>query len=149
MIANDDPAILPIDKTISCQINSWDGFDLSTCYDALKGELIFKAQIPNNSWLGIGFGATMKNTDMITWSAKNGIGRIYDSYSSGYGKPKEDKVQNVELASNPSFNKSEDRVSFVVRRKLDTGDSDNDFIVILDEDIAMSYAYKQGSGNIG
>ena len=91
----------------------------------------------------------MKNTDMITWSARNGIGRIYDSYSYGYGKPEEDKVQNVDLASNPSFNKSEDRVSFVVRRKLDTGDSDNDFVVRLDEDIAMSYAYKKGSGNIG
>lgn len=84
----------------------------------------------------------MTNTDMITWSAKNGIGRIYDSYSVGHGKPKEDKVQNVELASNPSFNKSEDRVSFVTRRKLDTGDSDYDFVVRLDEDIAMSYAYK-------
>ncbi len=115
----------------------------------MKGELILKAQIPNNSWLGIGFGATMKNTDMITWSAKNGVGRVYDSYSVGYGKPKEDDVQNVELDSTPSFNKSEDRVSFVTRRKLDTGDAGNDFVVRLDEDIAMSYAYKQGSGNIG
>lgn len=49
--------------------------------------------------------------------------------------------------SEPSFNASNGRISFATRRKLDTGDSSSDFVVRLDEDLAMSYAYSTSSSN--
>lgn len=35
----------------------------------------------NNAWLGIGFGASMENTDMIAWFAKDGKGETKDLWS--------------------------------------------------------------------
>ena len=83
------PSVSPFDEdqTLSCQINTWGKFILNTCYDREAGELVLKAELPDNSWFGIGFGATMTNTDMITWSVKNGQGEVFDAYSFSHGMP--------------------------------------------------------------
>jgi hypothetical protein len=46
--------------------------------------------VPNNSWLSIGFGSTMQNTDMIAWFVKDSMGSSKDLYSEGYGAPDSD-----------------------------------------------------------
>ncbi len=38
-------------------------------------------------------------------------------------------------------------MTFVTRRPLDTGDSEKDFLVKLDEAIPMSWAYKKGTAD--
>ena len=38
-------------------------------------------------------------------------------------------------------------MTFVTRRKRDTGDSDQDFLVTLGEDLPMMYAYKKGTAD--
>ena len=58
-------------------------------------ELVFKVELKNNAWLGIGFGATMSNTDMIAWFVNEGKGEVQDLYSVSYSQPKEDQEQNI------------------------------------------------------
>ena len=84
--AGDDfsSAFAPIRKFegLSCLSNSWDQFTIDTCFDPVAQELVFKVEIPNNSYLGIGFGPTMTDTDMIVWEVYNGIGSVRDLYST-------------------------------------------------------------------
>ena len=125
----------------ACLAQSWDGgnFYIKVCHDEDTQELVFTTSIPNNSWLGIGFGTKMKNTDMMVWQAVKGFGVVRDLYSYGYGVPKMDEVQNLDNVT--KFDKKKGMVNFVTRRKLDTGDSDKDFLIKMNEDIPMSYAH--------
>ena len=81
----------------------------------------------------------MKNTDMMVWQARKGFGVVRDLYSYGYGVPKMDEVQNLDNVT--KFDKKKGMANFVTRRKLDTGDSDKDFLIKMNEDIPMSYAH--------
>ena len=45
------------------------------------------AEIPNNSYLGIGFGPHMTGTDMVMFFAKGTGSSVGDYYSSGLSKP--------------------------------------------------------------
>ena len=38
-------------------------------WDSRSSELVITAKVPNNSWLGWGWGSSMTETSMITWSA--------------------------------------------------------------------------------
>ena len=66
--------VVPSDSDVkdgdeSCFKQSWDegNFNLKICNDSNKQELVFYVDLPDDSWLGIGFGPTMKNTDMLVW----------------------------------------------------------------------------------
>ena len=86
--------------------------------------MVFKVTIPNNSWFSIGFGGkTMKNVDMIAWFADKGAGSAKDYWSIGEFAPAEDTKQNISQDSAPVFDEVANTVSFVTRRKLDTGDT--------------------------
>lgn len=52
-------------------------------YDGASQKLLFKVQVRANTWFGIGFGTTMTNTDMITFSARGDNGEVIDQYSRG------------------------------------------------------------------
>mmetsp|Transcript_22999 Transcript_22999/g.28541 ORF Transcript_22999/g.28541 Transcript_22999/m.28541 type:complete len:213 (-) Transcript_22999:1631-2269(-) len=81
----------------------------------------------------------MKNADMIVWQSKWGEGTASDLYSFGYSTPVRDSRQDVAYES--KFNSNNNRITFVTRRKLDTGDDKSDFLVRMGEDIPMSYAF--------
>lgn len=66
---------------LSCITNEWSEFLLDTCYDQATEELVFRVVMPPTSWFGIGFGSVMTNTDMITWTTKNGEASVEDQYS--------------------------------------------------------------------
>ena len=72
-----DPKLrTPVEK-LDCQENVFsEGFELYTCFDVAVNELVFKIELLNNSWLGIGFGSTMTNTDMIAWFVDEGEGEV-------------------------------------------------------------------------
>lgn len=57
-----------------CHTETWAAFSLDSCYDTVAQELVLRAIVPDNTWLSIGFGATMRDTDMISWTVKNGVG---------------------------------------------------------------------------
>jgi len=107
---------------------------------------VFKAVIPDNSWLGIGFGPTMSHTDMIVWSSIKGVGSSADMFSFKHDVPRVDNKANLRNEVAPSFDKASKTMAFVTRRKLDTGDDEFDYVVKLDAEIAMSVAYERGSG---
>ena len=71
----------------SCLSKSWNGYDLKTCVDLDTQELVFTALVKDNSWFSIGFGPSMKDTDMIAWHVRNGVGETVDYYSTGYRAP--------------------------------------------------------------
>ena len=80
----------PVEK-LECQENEFsEGFELYTCFDVAVNELVFKVELQNNSWLGIGFGSTMTNTDMITWFVEEGEGEVQDLFSKSHSPPRED-----------------------------------------------------------
>ena len=45
----------------------------------------------------------------------------------------------------PVFDTETGKMKFVTRRKLDTGDSEQDFLVRLGEKMPMIYGYKKGT----
>ena len=53
------------------------------CFPKIK-KVKMGAFVKENSWLGIGFGSGMMNTDMITFSGEGQNGKAVDQYSSGY-----------------------------------------------------------------
>ena len=82
--ASDDVALRQsVQIGLACLSNIWEEYVLDTCYDAQTSELVFKVEVPNNSYLSIGFGPNMTNTDMIVWEVYDGEGSVRDLYSKG------------------------------------------------------------------
>ena len=132
-------------KDLPCLSNKWDDFSLDACYYDAEQELVLKLVMPETSWFAIGFGSNMEDTDMIAWFNGDGNGFAKDYWSSGYGRPAEDAIQNIRDGETPKFDANAKTMTFVTRRPLDTGDSEQDFLVKLDEAMPMCYAYRKGT----
>lgn len=78
------------DPDENCLKKVWDGIELVMCYDKAAKDLVFRTTVPDNSWFSIGFGKSMKNTDMISWFVDNETGRTVDYWSTNHKQPKED-----------------------------------------------------------
>ena len=50
----------------------------------------FVATVPNNNYFAIGFGTSMRNTDMILWQAIGEKSVTTDLWSTSYGRPATD-----------------------------------------------------------
>jgi hypothetical protein len=72
-------------------------FQMTFSYDPALGLLNIKAELPVNTWLGIGFGPDMSNTDMILMQANTNVSKssISDMWSTGLFTPAWDKVDNL------------------------------------------------------
>ena len=66
----------------------------------------------------------MKNTDMIAWFVKDGKGETRDYWSNSHQAPELDSVSNLFDGIKKSFDSANGKMTFVTRRKLDTGDTD-------------------------
>ena len=88
----------------------------------------------------------MINTDMIAWFVEDGAGSSKDLYSKAHGVPDEDTLSSImdELGP-PIYDTTNKMMTFVTRRKLDTGDSAQDYVFRLDTENVMCYAHKVGS----
>lgn len=67
----------------------------------------------------------MRDTDMISWTVVGGRGKTADLWSSGayYATPDEDISSDVTDEVPPSFDAATGMMTFLTRRKLDTGDA--------------------------
>jgi len=63
---------------------SWDEFTLDACFDPATQELVFTSVVPDNSWFAIGFGNSMKDTDMIAWFVTDAVGETRDYWSDSH-----------------------------------------------------------------
>lgn len=129
-VSADEVTLGPEDSQ-GCFKQSWDDFNLKTCFDVTSQELVFEVDQPDDSWFSIGFGNTMSNTDMISWSVNNGKGKARDLWSTNYSAPIEDENSDLVEAEEPSFDSDSKRMTFVTRRPLDTGDTEQDYLVPL------------------
>ena len=122
-------------------------FELDACYDRDTQELVFKAVVPNNAWFSIGFGESMTNTDMIGWFVKDKAGSTVDYWSTSHAAPEEDTTSDLTEDRPAAYDAATDKMTFVTRRLLDTGDTEQDFLVKLNVDQPMMYAYRKGDSN--
>ena len=97
--------------------------------------------MPDKMWFSIGFGTSMKDTDMIVWHADGGENsRVVDYWSTRKWTPEIDEQQDLDSYSNTieaDANDPEDypKVVFLTYRDLDTGDVEKDYLISLDKEI--------------
>ena len=93
----------------------------------------------------------MFNVDMIGWHANGENSYVKDYFSVEKNIPPEDTEQNLTneevkfVAKDPEQEKDYDKVTFVTYRDLETTDKEQDFVVPLDEEIEMAYAFLSAS----
>ena len=109
--------------------------------------MVFKVDMPDDSWFSIGFGPNMTNTDMIGWFSDKGVGSTKDYWSTANIPPTVDTISNISQDSAPTFDAATGRMTFVTRRALDTGDSSQDYLIPVGttNGVSMVYAYYKGS----
>ena len=96
--------------------------------------------MPNNSWLGIGYGLKMNDVDMFSWQANGDSSFAIDSRGEGKFVPPKDPIENGVAETQCEFNKTTDRVKCTTMRKLDTGDP-ADFVIPLDEELKFAWVF--------
>ena len=98
---------------------------------------------PGN-WFAIAFGKGMYDVDMILWHNVVGSPKATDLWSTGEYTPETDAQQNLQTTTQTLGDGS---VEFTTKRAFDTGDRDQDFLISMDQDLMLSYAYlNSGSG---
>ena len=56
--------------------------------------------MPDKMWFSIGFGTSMKNTDMIAWHADGQESRVVDYWSTKKWTPETDEQQDLDFYFN-------------------------------------------------
>ena len=73
--------------TDPCLISVSDGSTLSMSYDSTTEMVNYKATLIDNSYLGLGYGSSMTDTDMVIFSADGASSTVYPVYSTTEEKP--------------------------------------------------------------
>ena len=94
--------------------------------------------MPNNSWLGIGYGTSMMDVDMFSWHANGASSYARDQKGQGKKLPPADTIQNGVAETKCDFTSSTNRVKCTTLRKLDTGDAE-DYVIPLDEALTFTW----------
>ena len=108
--------------------------------NADKDRIKMIVSMPDKMWFSIGFGTSMKNTDMIVWHADGDESRVVDYWSTQKFTPEIDEQQDLDFYFN-TFEADEEveddynKVSFLTYRDLDTGDDDKDYLISLEKEI--------------
>ena len=102
------------------------------------------ADIPNKSYLGLGYGTSMTNTDMYIWQ-ENSSGNInYPAYTTGHEQP-------VEYASDcyilNSVVEGSSSVSFSMSRSLDCNTGQT-YVIPLGESFDIINAWKTDTEDV-
>eukprot|EP00357_Protocruzia_adherens_P031556 CAMPEP_0115041448 /NCGR_PEP_ID=MMETSP0216-20121206/45527_1 /TAXON_ID=223996 /ORGANISM="Protocruzia adherens, Strain Boccale" /LENGTH=1350 /DNA_ID=CAMNT_0002423075 /DNA_START=139 /DNA_END=4191 /DNA_ORIENTATION=+ len=98
-----------------------------------------KADSSGVAWVGVGFGGnTMTDTDMVLGNMNGSTAEATDSWSTGHGAPGADTTANI---SNITGNKTGDVLTISFDRPLDTNDSTQDYVIPLDTQFDVVWAY--------
>ena len=118
-------------------------------------EVEFTVDIPDKAWFGLvlGQGNMSVGNDMVVFAADieaDGASGFGDYRSIGYAPPQKDEIENLqgETKFNNDAETGETSVTFTARRKLDTGDAEEDFVIPLDEEFTLGYAYNPESSEL-
>ena len=108
--------------------------------NATKDRIKMIVSMPDKMWFSIGFGTSMKNTDMIAWHADGQESRVVDYWSTKKWTPETDEQQDLDFYFNtfeadPEDEEDYPKVHFLTYRDLDTGDTEKDYLIELDKEI--------------
>jgi hypothetical protein len=92
------------------------GSTLYAVYDSTNNVVIYNVVVMPGTYLAIGYGTSMTNTDMAFWGANGASSVMYDMYSTGHTKPAIDTVNSYTTTFNVLANGS---VAFTSTRALD------------------------------
>lgn len=107
-------------------------------------EIVMKARIPNLSYLAVGFGKTMRGTDMIVWRWKDDVTIVDNLYSTKYDTPPSDGTDFLKSRIETT---ADNRYKIIeTRRALDTGHA-KDYVIEPDKEYIWCYAYLTGKGD--
>ena len=87
----------------------------------------------------------MVNVDMIAWRGLGDTAVAEDYWSTGNNVPELDDDENLTLVST-EFSDDNSRVKFITRRRLDTGDALEDFLIPMNEEVDMVWAWRRNGG---
>lgn len=129
---------------------SWDkigkeyDYSMDITYIIPTEEVQFEVDMPDKSFLGFGFGKSMVNVDMIIWHANGKNSYSQDYWSTSTKTPKVDDFAHLtttqEAYTRPDGKNKTNRVKFVTRRKLDTGEHSEDFVIPLNQEFDFIWA---------
>ena len=99
-----------------------------------------------DAWFGLalgGEGSMAYGTDMVVFFAMSETSDFGDYNSAGYGEPNVDTQNDIKLHPDGSIEVDEaaTQVTLFARRALDTGDGLSDFVIPLDTEFNIGYAY--------
>lgn len=79
--------------------------------------------MPNNSYVSLGFGTGMHSVDMMAWHGQGeDVFKAVDYWSTKKFTPDPDPIQNLDTTYEATNDGA--RVTFITKRKLDTGDTE-------------------------
>jgi len=118
---------------------------LNVTYDSANNVVVYNVCVQPNSWLAVGYGTSMTNTDMVWWSANTTSSQQLDLYSTGETTPLIDPVNCYNTTYNINLDNS---VSFTSTRFLNPNIGNETFVITLGVNIPMIYAFLPTSPNL-
>jgi DOMON domain len=105
---------------------------------------VYDVMVMQNTYLAIGYGTSMTNTDMAFWGANGAQSVMNELYGTGHTKPSVDATNayNTTLEVLPNG-----ATHFVSTRTLDPG-TPNTFVIPLDTPINMICAFLNTTSNL-
>jgi hypothetical protein len=101
---------------------------LTVYYEVSGDEITFMIDTDSVGWVGLGFGTSMVNTDMITIQFDNtNEPTLIDQYSTSRSTPSADTNQDYTLLEYEINNAGRSKVKF--KRNLDTSDASKDSVL--------------------
>ena len=107
----------------------------------------YSLDMPANTYLGLGYGEDMRDTDMVAFLANSQTVRVQDLYAFGNSKPPSD-AKNDYTDVKVGAGSAAGRFSVSASRLLDTGDKDMDSIIPLVRFNGFNNTLEQGVPDI-
>jgi len=125
-----------------CLISVGDGSTLHMSYDNSTETVNYVANLINQSYLGLGYGSSMTDTDMVIFSADDDKSTVYPVYSTTEEKPKN---QTGSCYADPTVTVLDSGdVQIETSRPLDC-DLENFYVITLGAEFPVINAWQTGS----
>jgi len=132
------PTPTPVAKCYGTSLVHTSAGYLNATYDNCLGVVVFDVCVHNNMYLGIGFGESMENTDMVYWGANGDNSMVLDLYSTQNAMPTVDSVNVYNTTQVQNYDGS---MTFKSLRALNPNTGSETFVIQLDKTIKMCAAY--------
>ena len=104
-------------------------------------KIVYNAHVAKGSYLGIGYGPNMSNTDMVAWEAGTNAttSTVQDLYSTEEGRP---SLDTVNAYNTSSTTENGEFIDFVTTRFANPGtEGKESYIINLGQEVSACWAY--------